>query len=126
MYVIASLISKLAQTKKSKSPRQTKVQLKPWPSIELKHITPVSKLMISKVSEEDQEGIFSIPVLESNPEIADSYLDMIKEPIDLRTIEEERVPQYESIRELQDDLIMMLGNCCDYNGTESYFGQYAL
>lgn len=119
-------MSKRVQTKKGKSPQQEKVHLKPWPRIELKHITPVCKSMISAFSAEDQEGIFSIPVLESNPEIADAYLELIKEPMDLRTIEEERIPQYESIKELQDDLVKMLENCCDYNGTDSYFGQYAL
>jgi hypothetical protein len=78
------------------------------------------------VSDEDQHGVFSVPVWESNPEIADSYLETIKEPMDLRTIEEERIPQYESIKELQDDLMLMLQNCCDYNGIDSVFGQYAV
>lgn len=122
----ASPAPKRGPLKKSKPAPVAKVPLKGWPKIEMKHITPVSKLIISKVSEEDHQGVFTVPVWESNPEIADAYLEAINEPMDLRTIEEERIPQYESIKELQDDLILMFGNCCDYNGIDSFFGQYAL
>ena len=124
--LIVSPAPKRGQSKKGKPTQTAKAPLKAWPRIELKHITPVSKLMISAVSEEDPQGVFSVPVWESNPEIADAYLEAIKEPIDLRTIEEERIPQYESIKELQNDLMLMLENCCNYNGIDSFFGQYAL
>lgn len=40
--------------------------------------------------------------------------------MDFRTIEEERLPAYESIRGLQEDLILTFRNCMKFNrrGTE--------
>jgi Bromodomain len=64
--------------------------------------------------------VFSSPVVEAYPEIADSYLEVVEEPMDFRTIEEERLPAYNSIRDLQDDLILTFRNCMTFNrrGTE--------
>jgi Bromodomain len=64
--------------------------------------------------------VFSSPVVEAFPEIADSYLEEIEEPMDFRTIEEERLPAYNSIRELQADLMLTFRNCMRFNrrGTE--------
>jgi hypothetical protein len=57
------------------------------------HILPQKKL--------DEDGMFIIPVTEAFPDIAKSYLQVVSQPMDFRTIEEERVPQYASIQELQ-------------------------
>jgi hypothetical protein len=44
------------------------------------------------------------------PEIADSYLDTISDPMDFRTIEDVRLDKYRHIHELQDDLILTFRN----------------
>lgn len=82
--------------------------------------------MLRVVKEEDQDGTFNAPVLESYPDIAESYLSLVDHPMDLRTIEEDRMQRYLSIKELQDDLILMFKNCCDFNGADSDMGQYAM
>lgn len=74
----------------------------------------------------DAEGLFHIPVIEQYPEVAKSYLEKVNNPIDLRTIETERVPHYRVISELQDDLILMLQNCCTFNRVKSEYWKYAV
>jgi hypothetical protein len=73
--------------------------------------------------EGDIQDTFSVPVLEVFPDIAIAYLQIVKIPMDLRTIKEERMIQYESIGELQQDLELMFQNCCKFNqaGSEIWF-----
>lgn len=59
--------------------------------------------------------MFEEPVVEQYPDIAESYQSVIKEPMDFRTIEEERLPRYRSIQELQQDLMMVFNNCILFN-----------
>ena len=73
----------------------------------------------------DKENIFSIPVLESYPQIAEDYSRIVRTPMDLATIEEERLATYESIRELQKDIVLIFRNCCSYNKTSSHYWHYA-
>ena len=54
--------------------------------------------------------VFSQPVAEAYPQLADEYSSVIKEPMDFRTIEEIRLSQYENISEMQDDLILTFQN----------------
>jgi len=117
---------KSSQAKKTKTAPVQKVQLKAWPKIDIQEITPVCEAMLKVVADEDNDGVFHSPVLETYPDLAESYLSIVKEPMDLRTIGEERVHHYQSIRELQDDLVVMLKNCCDFNGPSSQMGQYSL
>lgn len=63
----------------------------------------------------DELDIFAIPVAEAYPDAADSYLERITHPMDFRTIEEERMLYYQSISELQNDLIQIFANCMEYN-----------
>lgn len=67
----------------------------------------------------DEAGNFLVPVVESFPDIADDYLDAIAVPMDFRTIVEERLNVYQSIAELQDDLILVFSNCMEFNVPES-------
>ena len=64
--------------------------------------------------------------MELHPEISANYLDVVENPMDLRTIEEERIPEYQSIRELQQDLIQMFDNCVIFNGKRSSLSKYAM
>ena len=74
----------------------------------------------------DSLRLFHNPVAEEYPDMADSYLARIPNPMDFRTIREERVPHYEEIAELQDDLILTFRNCCTYNGEDSDLYEYAV
>eukprot|EP00536_Pseudo-nitzschia_multiseries_P002298 jgi/Psemu1/322494/estExt_fgenesh1_pg.C_300048 len=100
-------------------------EISEWPEIGVGNITRVSTEILNKVSENDRDGLFSKPVIEAYPDIADAYLSIIETPMDLRTIEEERVNIYSSIKMLQKDLIVMFRNCWLYNGQDSEFGAIA-
>lgn len=63
----------------------------------------------------DDGGNFYVPVAEAFPEIADDYLAVITNPMNFRTIEEERLNVYQSISELQEDLTLIFGNCMMFN-----------
>jgi hypothetical protein len=76
---------------------------------------------LDKCSELDNLSLFAVPVVEAVPEVKKEYERMIESPMDLRTIREERVMQYESISELQQDLILMYQNCCRFNEGTEYF-----
>jgi Bromodomain len=67
----------------------------------------------------DTEQLFWIPVAEAYPDLGDAYLAHISEPMDFRTIEEERLLYYSSITQLQDDLILVFQNCMDFNEPDS-------
>lgn len=54
--------------------------------------------------------MFAASVAETYPEMADSYLDTITDPMDFRTIEDLRLDQYQHIHELQDDLMLTFRN----------------
>jgi len=114
-----------AKKKKEEGPME-QISLKTWPNIPLKDITRISKAVLAKVSSEDTDGHFSIPVLEAYPFLAADYLEFVKDPMDFRTIEEERIPQYKRIKDLQTDLLLIFDNCCQFNGTDTEMGQYAM
>lgn len=63
----------------------------------------------------DEGGNFYIPVAEAFPEIAEDYLAIISNPMDFRTIEEERLNVYQSISDFQEDLILVFSNCMEFN-----------
>jgi superfamily I DNA/RNA helicase len=67
----------------------------------------------------DTEQLFWVPVAEAYPDLGDAYLAHISDPMDFRTIEEERMLYYTSITELQDDLILVFRNCMDFNEPDS-------
>lgn len=64
----------------------------------------------------DEDNLFKMPVVKAFPEVGEAYLQRIASPMDFRTIEEERIHRYRSIRELQEDLVLVFGNCMEYNG----------
>jgi hypothetical protein len=114
---------KKAKPSRTKAP--TRPSLKPWPEIDMKKITQVGTTMLSRLSTIDEDGTFALPVAEAFPGIADAYGELIDEPMDFRTIEEECLPMYRSIRELQNDLIKVFHNCIIFNGESNEFGQLA-
>ena len=97
----------------------------PWPEIALKHITEVGQEIVQRLGDVDEDGLFAIPVAEALPDLADEYRDKIEEPMDFRTIVEERLPRYRSIRELQLDLVTIFHNCIVFNGAKHEYGRLA-
>jgi Bromodomain len=63
----------------------------------------------------DTEQIFHLPVAVAYPDIAQAYQKTVAYPMDLRTIMEDRVHRYRSIRELQQDLLLVFDNCIAFN-----------
>jgi putative N-acetylmannosamine-6-phosphate epimerase len=80
---------------------------------------------MSKQKLSDHEQVFAVPVLESYPDLAPAYLNVVSLPMDLRTIEEERLNEYFAIKELQKDLVLIFRNCCTFNAEGSHFWFYA-
>jgi hypothetical protein len=67
---------------------------------------------ITFVKAMDPFGFFAIPVSE---EVAPGYFSVIKEPMDLSTIEAKSGSAYRCFEELSDDIELMLKNCMAYN-----------
>lgn len=118
--------NKSTAKKKARGESAEMPDLRKWPKIPVGDITKVSMEVLQRCSEEDTSGLFATPVIEAHPEIADAYLSIIDMPMDLRTIEEERLNMYTSIQMLQDDLVLMYRNCCTFNGVESSLGEIAV
>ena len=73
----------------------------------------------------DEGNIFQTPVLEAFPDIENEYLKVVPQPMDFRTIVEERLHYYRSITELQQDLLLVFQNCIAYNGAASEYARLA-
>jgi hypothetical protein len=127
-YFPGSKSARIQPAKKRKSTRQLAhnlPQLPPWPEIGTSNIKAVTKEILDRVSERDDQSIFSIPVTEAHPEVLDEYTNTIDNPMDLRTIAKERLKVHTSIKMLQDDLILMYQNCCTFNGPGTIYWNYA-
>ena len=111
----------------SKAQKNEVPELPQWPSVSLKVITAVAEGILEEMRKLDSSReAFKIPVVEAFPAIKVAYRRVVKNPMDFRTIEEERLPIYESISQLQDDLILVFRNCVDFNGKDTEFGIYAI
>ena len=97
-----------------------------WPPVTRRKIIQVGSTVIQKVRELDEWNMFAVPVCEAFPEVADDYKAIVTNPMDLRTIEEERLPTYGLLAELQEDLILTFKNCCVFNGEGSEYYGYAI
>ncbi|KAL7540285.1 hypothetical protein ACHAXR_010002 [Thalassiosira sp. AJA248-18] len=100
--------------------------LERWHPVSRRQIARVGVAVLGKLRERDTMDLFSQPVLEAYPGIAEEYLRAVKKPMDFRTIEDELLSTYEHISELQDDLILTFRNCCVYNGEMSEYYNYAI
>mmetsp|Transcript_9846 Transcript_9846/g.23194 ORF Transcript_9846/g.23194 Transcript_9846/m.23194 type:complete len:2231 (+) Transcript_9846:109-6801(+) len=117
--------SKKRSRKSGENKTQELPKLNDWPEIPLKDISNVTRAILEKLETMDSDGIFAVPVVETYPDLEMAYLTVVETPMDLRTIEEERVHQYESVKELQEDLILMFKNCCAFNETGTDLWNYA-
>jgi len=86
----------------------------------------VGVAVINKLRVSDNRSLFSRPVCEEYPDIADEYRREVKDPMDFNTIENERLNDYRHISELQKDLILTFRNCCVFNRDAPEYYSYAL
>lgn len=126
LLIITMTANRSTAKKKARGGSAELPDLRKWPRIPVSDITQVSREMVRRSSEDDVDGAFATPVVEAHPAIADEYLSVIDAPMDLRTIEEERLNTYTSIQMLQDDLVLIFRNCCTFNGPESSLGEIAI
>lgn len=63
--------------------------------------------------------------MEAYPSIQDEYLAAVSCPMDFRTIREDRIQLYRSITDMQEDLILVFGNCMTFNEEGSALETYA-
>jgi len=96
----------------------------PWPEVARDDIKRVAIGMLEYLRGVDDEKLFELPVVEMHPQLKDSYLQVVANPMDFRTIEE-RMGAYTSTTELQQDLMLVFQNCIRFNGESSPFGQIA-
>jgi bromodomain-containing protein 8 len=111
--------------KGSKRNLTMKSEVESWPEISMRAITDVTNEILRRLRELDQEGTFALPVVEAFPYLSKDYKRVIKEPMDFRTIEEDRLPVYRSIRELQKDLVLVFTNCIKFNEQGSELASFA-
>ncbi|KAL7551928.1 hypothetical protein ACHAWF_015148 [Thalassiosira exigua] len=97
-----------------------------WPSVSRRRIPRVGVAVLALLREADYDELFHRPVCEDYPDLAKDYLQKVKNPMDFRTIEEERLDSYEHIAELQEDLILAFRNCCVYNEQGHEYTNYAI
>mmetsp|Transcript_45051 Transcript_45051/g.109545 ORF Transcript_45051/g.109545 Transcript_45051/m.109545 type:complete len:2276 (-) Transcript_45051:82-6909(-) len=109
----------------SKKKRMALPELAEWPEIGVKDITRVTNAVLERLSDLDTFNAFDRPVLEYFPDLQEEYLSVIEEPMDFRTIEEERLHAYRSIRDLQNDLILTFQNCCTFNAEGEEIWEHA-
>lgn len=64
-------------------------------------------------------------MVETFPQLKDHYLNVVKEPMDFRTIRDERLFEYGVIEEFHQDLLKVFHNCILYNGEDDDLGQKA-
>jgi len=121
----ASYSKKNTRSSPKRKKREELPSIPDWPDIEQECITEVTEVILNNLSELDENNIFARPVVDVHPEIKASYLTAIEEPMDFETIREERVYTYESVRELQQDLILCFQNCVEFNGGMNVFGHKA-
>lgn len=81
--------------------------------------------LVNKVSEQQFAWCFRDPV---NTEEVKDYLDVISEPMDLRTIEKRirKGEWYKNKHMLYSDMMKMVNNCKMYNGEGSTYYDYAV
>ena len=96
---------------------------RPWPEVDPKNLPKVTTGMLTYLRGLDENNLFEHPVVETLPQLKDAYLKTIEEPMDFKTIEEERMKVYKSTSELQQDLILIFQNCIRFNGASSPYGK---
>lgn len=96
-----------------------------WPEIDPKYIPRVAHTMLKYLRGMKHSDLFENPVIETYPWLKDQYLEKVAQPMDFATIEEKRLPQYTSVTQLQQDLILTFQNSVRFNGKDSQYAEIA-
>jgi len=100
-----------------------------WPRNIVKEKYEIHELalrILEKVHKLDVDKVFHYPVLDLHPDISNEYLSIVSEPMDFQTIKSTRINTYRVISDLQQDLIKVFQNCCEYNRQGSAIWKYAV
>lgn len=80
--------------------------------------------VVKRIQKKDTLRFFTQPV---DTSYVTDYLDVIKKPMDLGTVQEKlRTYSYASFEELWQDIELIWKNCCTYNSPHTQFYQSAL
>ncbi|GJQ08796.1 hypothetical protein GpartN1_g587.t1 [Galdieria partita] len=80
--------------------------------------------VLKRIQKKDSLRFFALPV---DTTYVTDYLDVIKQPMDLGTVQAKLEAQsYASFEELWQDVDLIWKNCCTYNGPNTQFYQCAL
>jgi len=115
--------SQTSRKNKSNVPKMKKIGcnfdpgIPEWPKINARKIKNVAKAIVKATKEKDFEEVFFEPISEED---VPGYCEIVKQPMDLRTIEE-KIASYKHIDQLREDLCLMFENCCYYNGKGEYW-----
>jgi hypothetical protein len=102
------------------------LSIDPWDEVNPKDIQRISFGVLSFFREKDTEGFFEIPVWEAFPDVKkEVYMQVVPNPMCFRDIENEQMKTYKSIRELQDDLVLVFQNCLRFNEHSSIYAKLA-
>lgn len=95
----------------------------PPPPIEV-NIAAVVEYLLQLLRAVDEESWFAEPVTES---AAPGYMAAIRFPMDFGTIAARAASKahYRSAAALQDDLVLVFGNCLTYNAADTQFAELA-
>ena len=88
------------------------------------NVQQVGLRVLAYLRSQDSDEIFENPVIESFPEIKDSYLEVVSQPMDFWTIEQ-KLADYQDTSELKRDVQLIYSNCIAYNGEESHLTKIA-
>jgi len=112
--LLCELIRKREQRKRELVAAQAEAKaLECWPFVVF-----LRKVM-EALKEIDQQEIFAEPV---NPDDVPDYLELIKKPMDFRTMSEKLDSfAYESLDQLEADFAVMVDNCLQYNERDTIF-----
>uniref|UniRef100_A0A6B2LF42 Bromo domain-containing protein n=1 Tax=Arcella intermedia TaxID=1963864 RepID=A0A6B2LF42_9EUKA len=91
-----------------------------------KELYDINKKLIQAIKQDEDSWAFLSPVVEIFPADAEKYLQQVKDPIDLRTIEGKLEKGFYITHEmLLADLQRMVDNCMAFNPKESEFHELA-
>ena len=95
-----------------------------WAEVVQKDIKWMVTAMLNDLRRSKDADLFESPVVEAYPEIRDSYLQVISEPMDFARIEQ-KMNGYTSAKEVQRDFKLIFQNCIRFNGESSEYGVIA-
>jgi len=122
-------VSQILQKISGKPASNLSIGATPKPNAALKlegkevHLSKITQyFIVSELVKLDSEGNFHKPAVELHPDIADSYLMIIKQPMDFGTIRNNvESGLYSSSAAFKNDIELVFQNCQSFNKGNPYF-----